>query len=233
MLKRINTILFLFISFASAIDIKMDKDFYELKVPPNKMVVIDFPFDIKDRKAMGDSSLIKGNIYERSLYFKIQEGTIDFTVWGGDKPLLLSIIASKKEKNRKFSFVAIKDEIAKLKKLSKEWNHDKLIANQINIYANKGSINGFDKVELNEIYKIGNIKVKKVERINSTNYSYEKWIVQNISKELVDLFNKKDLYFTKRKNQYVIDSLSIDNRYILPNQYTTCYVGLERIKHEE
>ena len=68
----------------------------------------------------------------------------------------------------------------------------------------------------------------KLERLkNSSNYAFEKLLIENNSNQVIDLFSKKEFYFTKR-DDYVIDAVSFDNRYLLPNQKTYCYLGLEK-----
>ena len=68
----------------------------------------------------------------------------------------------------------------------------------------------------------------KIERLtNASNYAFEKLIVINNTDKVIDLFSKKEFYFTKR-NDYVIDAVSFNDRYLLPNQQTYCYLGLEK-----
>ena len=74
----------------------------------------------------------------------------------------------------------------------------------------------------------GGLMVLKIERLkNASNYAFEKLLVTNTSNKVVDLFTKKEFYFTKR-NDYVIDAVSFNDRYLLPNQQTYCYLGLEK-----
>lgn len=212
-------------------DVELNKDFYEFDIKSDKMVVIDFPFIITDKKLLGNKNNIEGDAQEKSMYLKVTTGSVDLTVWGGEKPILITLNA-KPEGQRKISFFNKKDIVGEIKKENKEWNHDLKVAEQIEAYSKTGSINGHEKIEINNEYTTtdGKINVIRVERYvnESNNYAYEKLFVTNTSREKIDLFEKKELYFTNRDN-FVIDSLSLDNRYLIPGQRTVCYLGLEKV----
>lgn len=70
------------------------------------MVVIDFPFKIADHQFLGDQDTISGDMRDKSLYLKITKGFADVTVWGGDKPVLITLKAIKDGK-RRISFLKI------------------------------------------------------------------------------------------------------------------------------
>lgn len=212
-------------------DVELNKDFYEFDIKSEKMVVIDFPFVITDKKLLGDRNNIEGDSQEKSIYLKVTSGSVDLTVWGGEKPILITLTA-KPEGQRKISFFNKKDIVAELKKDNKEWNHDLKVAEQIETYSKTGSLSGFEKVDIGSDYITpdGRLEVTRVERYaNESNYAFEKLLVTNNSNQRIDLFEKKELYFTSRDN-FVIDSVSVDNRYLIPGQRTVCYLGLEKVK---
>lgn len=214
-----------------ALDVELKKDFYEFDIQADKMVVIDFPFIITDKKFLGNRNNIEGDSQEKSIYLKVTEGVVDLTVWGADKPILITLTA-KTNGERKISFFNKKDIVSEIKKDNKEWNHDLKVAEQIEAYSNTRSLSGFEKMELNNEYvsEDENIHVLRVERLhNESNYAFEKLMVTNLSNKKIDLFEKKEIYFTNRDN-FIIDSVSFDNRYLIPGQTTVCYLGLEKAK---
>lgn len=209
-------------------EIELDRDYYELEVAAEKMVVMDFPFKITDHQFLGDQGTIEGDMKEKSLYLRITNGTADVTVWGGEKPILISLVA-KKEGSRRLSFYENPNNTKKLQKEYKEWNHDIKIAEQIEIYSKKNAIGGFEAEKLETQFNVGSeLSVMKIERLkNASNYAFEKLLIINNTDKVVDLFSKKEFYFTKR-NDYVIDAVSFNERYLLPNQQTYGYLGLEK-----
>ena len=60
-----------------------------------KMIVIDFPFKIADHQFLGEQDTIAGDMKDKSLYLKIAKGSADVTVWGGEKPVLITLKAVK------------------------------------------------------------------------------------------------------------------------------------------
>ncbi|WP_418181413.1 hypothetical protein ACNSOL_11980 (plasmid) [Aliarcobacter lanthieri] len=232
-LKNNNIILniFLVILFTGnliAKDIELKKDFYELEIEANKMIVIDFPFKITDHRFLGDETSISGDKRDKSLYFKLSEGTVDVSIWGGDKPVLITLKA-KEGGERRISFYSNSNEIETLQKELKEWNHDIKIAEQIEIYSKTNNLSGFEKQEIGLEYNINNeLLVFKIERlINSKKYAFEKAIITNLTERVIDLFEQKTFYFTS-KDDYIIDAVSFDDRYLLPGQKTFYYLGLEK-----
>ena len=232
--KRNKIILFLLLTkslvFADSFaeNIELNKEYYELDVASEKMVVIDFPFKIADHQFLGDQDTISGDMRDKSLYLKITKGFADVTVWGGDKPVLITLKAIKDGK-RRISFFENPNSVKEVKKEYKEWNHDIKIAEQIEVYSKKNAIAGFEAEVLNEEQKVDDsLSVIKIERLkNASNYAFEKLLITNNSNKVIDLFSKKEFYFTKR-NDYVIDAVSFNDRYLLPNQQTYCYLGLEK-----
>ncbi|MCT7563166.1 hypothetical protein ACOTWR_06190 [Aliarcobacter butzleri] len=226
--KKIALIALITSSYLFGIEIELNKDYYELPVAAEKMVVIDFPFKISDHQFLGDQGTIEGDMKEKSLYLRITSGSADVTVWGGEKPILISIIA-KKEGDRRISFYENPNNTKNLKKEYKEWNHDIKVAEQIEMYSKKNAIAGYEVEKLDIPFSIGNeLSVMKIERLtNASNYAFEKLLVINDTDKVIDLFSKKEFYFTKR-NDYVIDAVSFNDRYLLPNQQTYCYLGLEK-----
>lgn len=216
--------------FGSSIaeNIELNKDYYELEVASEKMIVIDFPFKIADHQFLGEQDTIGGDMKDKSLYLKIAKGSADVTVWGGEKPVLITLTAVKNGK-RRISFYENPNSVKETKKEYKEWNHDIKIAEQIEVYSKKNAIAGFEAEALNGEYAVdGGLMVLKIERLkNASNYAFEKLLVTNTSNKVIDLFTKKEFYFTKR-NDYVIDAVSFNDRYLLPNQQTYCYLGLEK-----
>lgn len=224
-----SVLCFLLATNVFAQDVELNKDFYEFDIKADKMVVLDFPFAITDKKFLGNRNNIEGDSQEKSIYLKVTEGTVDLTVWGGEKPILISLSA-KPDGQRKISFFNKKDIVSEVKKDNKEWNHDLKIAEQIEAYSKTKSLSGYEKKELNNEYVSDDekIHVLRVERLaNESNYAYEKLIVTNLSDKKIDLFEKREIYFTNRDN-FVIDSVSFDNRYLIPGQRTACYLGLEK-----
>lgn len=209
-------------------EIELNKEYFELGVAQEKMVVIDFPYKITDHQFLGDQGSVEGDMKEKSLYLRINSGTADVTVWGGEKPVLISLVA-KKDGSRRISFYENPNNVKELKKEYKEWNHDIKVAEQIEAYSKKGNLGGFEAEKLDSQYNLGeDLTVMKIERLkNSGNYAYEKLLVINNTNKSIDLFTKKEFYFTKR-NDYIIDSVSFNDRYLLPNQQTYCYLGLEK-----
>ena len=59
--------------FGSSIaeNIELNKDYYELEVASEKMIVIDFPFKIADHQFLGEQDTIGGDMKDKSLYLKI------------------------------------------------------------------------------------------------------------------------------------------------------------------
>ena len=140
--KRNKIILFLLLTkslvFADSFaeNIELNKEYYELDVASEKMVVIDFPFKIADHQFLGDQDTISGDMRDKSLYLKITKGFADVTVWGGDKPVLITLKAIKDGK-RRISFFENPNSVKEVKKEYKEWNHDIKIAEQIEVYSKK------------------------------------------------------------------------------------------------
>lgn len=209
-------------------NIELNKEYYELEVASEKMVVIDFPYMIADHQFLGDKDSISGDMRDKSLYLRITKGFADVTIWGGDKPVLITLKAIKDGK-RRISFFENPNSVKEVKKEYKEWNHDIKIAEQIEVYSKKNAIAGFEAEVLNGEYIIDNsLSVIKIERLkNASNYAFEKLLITNNSNNVIDLFSKKEFYFTKR-NDYVIDAVSFNDRYLLPNQQTYCFIGLEK-----
>ena len=83
-------------------NIELNKDYYELEVASEKMIVIDFPFKIADHQFLGEQDTIAGDMKDKSLYLKIAKGSADVTVWGGEKPVLITLNAVKDGKRRMF-----------------------------------------------------------------------------------------------------------------------------------
>ncbi|MEV9477569.1 hypothetical protein [Aliarcobacter butzleri] len=218
----------LFIGIIFAKDIELKKDFYEIEVSADKMIVIDFPFKITSHNFLGNQNHIAGDMKDKSLFFRLKEGTVDVSIWGGKRPILITLKAIENGE-RKISFYQNEDEIDEVKKDNKEWNHDIKIAEQIEIYSKKNTLNGFDKVELGTEYVIEEqLSVFKIERlVNTKNYAFEKVLVSNLTEKVIDLFEQKTLYFTQR-DDFIVDAVSFDDRYLLPGQKTFCYFGLEK-----
>ena len=216
-------------SLVSAKNIELKSDFYELDVQADKMLVIDFPFKILDHQFLGDSSSVAGDKRDNSIYLSIKEGTVDVSVWGGEKPILLTLTAKENKGERKISFYSIEQDIKNIKKESKEWNHDIRVAEQIESYSKTNNLAGFKKEDIDGIFTIGNrLSIVKLEKLtNAKHYAFEKLSIKNISDKVIDLFQEKTFYFTQRED-YIIDAVSFDDRYILPGQQTICYLGLEK-----
>lgn len=213
--------------FAKEIELK--EDFYELDVQAEKMLIIDFPFTILDHRFLGDSDSVSGDKRDKSIYLSISEGTVDVSIWGGDKPILLTLHAKKDKGERKISFYSVEQDLKEIKKESKEWNHDIRVAEQIEAYSKTKSLAGFSKIDLGTNFSInGKLSVHKIERLeNAQNYAFEKISIKNISDRVIDLFQEKSFYFTKR-DDYIVDAVSFDDRHLLPGQQTFCYLGLEK-----
>lgn len=213
-----------------AADIELNRDFYEFDIIADKMVVIDFPFPITDKSFLGNKENIEGDMKEKSIYLKLKTGSVDLSIWGGEKPILITLNA-RDNGNRRISFYSKTNEVEKSKKDYKEWNHDIKVAEQIETYSKKGVLSGYDKTELNGEFNIDDeITLLRVERLtNAGNYAFEKYIVVNTSNKQIDLFEKKEIYFTTR-DEYAVDALSADERYIVPGQNTIVYLGLEKAK---
>lgn len=226
---KINTLILALFGMASinlnASDIELNKDFYEFDIQANKMIVIDFPFVITEKQFLGNKENVDGNFEDKSLYIRLTDGTVDVSVWGGEKPILMTLSA-KPNGARRLSFINTKGEINSLKKENKEWNHDIRVSEEIEVYAKKGSLSGYEKKPIETEFEFEDgISAFKIERLFNQAYTYEKIQIMNNSKKTVDLFNKRALYFTDRED-YVVDAVSFDERYLLPGQKTICYLGL-------
>lgn len=103
--------------FGSSIaeNIELNKDYYELEVASEKMIVIDFPFKIADHQFLGEQDTIGGDMKDKSLYLKIAKGSADVTVWGGEKPVLITLTAVKNGK-RRISFYENPNSVKETKK---------------------------------------------------------------------------------------------------------------------
>lgn len=212
---------------ASASEIELNKDFYEFDIQTNRMIVIDFPFVITEKQFLGTKDNVDGNFEDKSLYIRLTEGTVDVSVWGGDKPILMTLNA-KPNGARRLSFINTKGDISNLKKENKEWNHDARVSEEIEMYSKKGTLSGYERKPLDVEYDFEDgVSAYKVERLINPAYAYEKIQIFNNSKKTIDLFNKRAIYFTDRED-FVIDAVSFDERYLLPGQKTICYLGLEK-----
>lgn len=234
-MKKLKSNIFVFLTLGLinnviASDVELNKDFYEFDIVADKMVVIDFPFIISDKSFLGNKENIEGDMKEKSIYLKLKSGSVDLSIWGGEKPVLITLNA-KDNGDRRISFFNKVNEVEKTRKDYKEWNHDIKVSEQIESYSKKGSLSGYDKTELSSEFNINDeITLHRVERLsNASNYAFEKYIVINTSNVLIDLFEKKEIYFTTR-DEYVIDAVSADDRYLVPGQNTIVYIGLEKAK---
>lgn len=226
--KLLATLLFMSVTLnLNATDIELNKDFYEFDVLNDRMIVIDFPFVITEKQFLGDKDNVSGDFEQKSLFVKIKEGTVDVSIWGGDKPILMTLHA-KDNGLRRLSFINAKGDISQLKKENKEWNHDIRIAEEIEIYSKEGIVSGYEKKVLDTEFQFEDgVNAFKIERIFKEGYAFEKLEITNNTNRTIDLFEKRSLYFTQR-DEFVIDAVSFNERYLLPGQKTICFLGLER-----
>lgn len=212
---------------AFATDIEMNKDFYELDIQSNRMIVIDFPFTITEKQFLGNKDNVDGDFQDKSLYIRLTDGSVDVSVWGGEKPILMTLNA-KPNGARRLSFMNTKGDISNLKKENKEWNHDIRVAEEIEAYSKTGAVSGYEKKTLEQEFDLDiGLSAYKIEKIFKQSYAFEKIQLLNTTNRTIDLFEKRSLYFTDR-DEYIIDAVSFNERYLLPGQKTICYLGLEK-----
>lgn len=213
-------------------DVVLNKKDYSLDVKKNKMILLDFPFKIKDFKCFGqDSDWNPGEQKEHSVYFSIHTASIDCAVWSEQKsPILLSLKVDEENGIQNFSFYNGEEEFKNDNNWKvKIWNEDKEVAYLIDEFASTDKLLGFRNSQINEKILFHNIlEINKIKTSENMKYVIQEWLLTNVSEELLDTHTIDELYYNVENSEKLLDyrrlrGHSFDNRYLAPGQSTKVY----------
>ncbi len=210
----------------------LDQKTYELNIPENRLLVMEFPFTIKDWICFGqESDWQPGQIKDRTVYFSIHTKKIGCVVWDeNSKSTLINFTTGSEHTEQHFTFFYGNEEYKENNKWQiKIWNEDKEVAYLIDEFAESEKLLGFRNTLINKELNLNDkIKVTKTRKSENMKFVIEEWLLTNISEGMLDLHILDELYDGKENSFNLFDNdrlrgHSFDQRYLAPGHTTKAF----------